>query len=57
MLTMLLEVLIIVVIAILMTVSMLLRSVLMHLLRTRSKLIWSTITAHGHCLTSVKMNW
>jgi hypothetical protein len=50
MLTMLLKVLVIIVIAILMVISVLLRPELMHLLRTGSKLVWSaTISAHGHC--------
>lgn len=43
-----LEILVIVVIAILVIVPMLLRSELMHLLRTRSKLIWPAITAHRY---------
>lgn len=53
MLAVLLEVLVIV--AILMIVSVLLRSILMHLLGTRSKLVWSTIATHGHCFRLVKL--
>jgi hypothetical protein len=53
MLAVLLEVL--VVIAILMIISVLLRTILMHLLGTRSKLVWSTIATHGHCFKSVKL--
>jgi len=52
MLAVLLEVL--VVIAILMIISVL-RTILMHLLGTRSKLVWSTIATHGHCFKSVKL--
>lgn len=53
-----LEVLIVVKVTILVVVSMLLRSELVHLLRASSKLIWAAITPHGHYLLSVKcMNW
>lgn len=43
-----LEILVIVVVAIWVIVSMLLLSELMHLLRTRSELVWAAIPSHGH---------
>ena len=42
-----LEVFIIVIIAVRMIVPML-RSILMHLLWTRTELVWAVVTAHGH---------
>lgn len=40
-------------VAIWMVISMLLRSKLVHLLGTSSKLIWAAIPSHGHYLLSV----
>lgn len=48
-----LEVLVVIEVAIWMVISMLLRSKLVHLLGTSSKLIWAAIPSHGHYLLSV----